>query len=207
MGSPQTGTGPQPGTAEVETGELGEKAGRSAPLEPLDVKLDTAHEPQVASGPRLGERHRALLVRLLRAAYPHPSFPDGPYERTAGTIIAAADDDALLAATLGPGLSSMDDAAGGDFLALDDDAACHLLRGIADATFFKAVRATAVVSLYDDHEVWELLGYEGASFDRGGYLHRGFDDLDWLPGPRIEEYDGPARVEVVTAGADQEGTA
>ena len=48
-----------------------------------------------------------------------------------------------------------------------------------------------MVALYDDHEVWDLLGYEGSSFDKGGYLHRGFDDLDWLPRPRIEEYDGP----------------
>jgi hypothetical protein len=24
---------------------------------------------------------------------------------------------------------------------------------------------------------------EGPSFDKGGYLHRGFNDLDWLPDP------------------------
>jgi hypothetical protein len=26
-----------------------------------------------------------------------------------------------------------------------------------------------------------MLGYEGPSFDKGGYLERGFNDLDWLP--------------------------
>jgi hypothetical protein len=55
-----------------------------------------------------------------------------------------------------------------------------------------------VVALYNDHEVWELLGYEGPSFDQGGYLNRGFDDLDWLPDPRIEEYDKEPRVELAT---------
>jgi hypothetical protein len=45
--------------------------------------------------------------------------------------------------------------------------------------------------------VWELVGYEGPSYDRGGYLHRGFDDLDWLPRPRVEEYTGEPRVELV----------
>ena len=30
-----------------------------------------------------------------------------------------------------------------------------------------------MLHLYDDHEVWEALGYEGESFSRGGYLHRG----------------------------------
>ena len=45
---------------------------------------------------------------------------------------------------------------------------------------------SAVVTLYSDPEVWELLGYEGPSYDKGGYVDRGFDDLDWLPDPRIE---------------------
>ena len=69
-----------------------------------------------------------------------------------------------------------------------------LLQELADTEFFTFVCGIAVVSLYDDHEVWELLGYEGASFDKGGYIDRGFDDLDWLPTPRIEEYDGPGPV-------------
>jgi hypothetical protein len=29
----------------------------------------------------------------------------------------------------------------------------------------------------------DLLGYEGRSFAKGGYLQRGFNDLDWLPEP------------------------
>ncbi len=31
----------------------------------------------------------------------------------------------------------------------------------------------------------------------GGYVARGFDDLDWLPDPRVTEADGD-RVELVT---------
>ena len=56
---------------------------------------------------------------------------------------------------------------------------------MSDTPFFQTVRATAVVALYDQAEVWELLGYEGPSFDQGGYLERGFDDLDWLPDPPV----------------------
>jgi hypothetical protein len=26
-----------------------------------------------------------------------------------------------------------------------------------------------------------MLGYEGPSFERGGYLNRGAGDIDWLP--------------------------
>jgi hypothetical protein len=49
--------------------------------------------------------------------------------------------------------------------------------------FFELVRTTAVVEVYTDRETWDLLGYEGPSFAKGGYIERGFDDLDWLPEP------------------------
>jgi hypothetical protein len=49
------------------------------------------------------------------------------------------------------------------------------------------VRAEVVTTLYNDTEVWQILGWEGESFSKGGYLERGFDDLDWLPAARVEE--------------------
>lgn len=144
----------------------------------------------------IDDESRRNLVRLLRAAYPHPRFPDGPYERTADAVISQAGDDLFQRLALTEGLASLDARAatvsgGKGFADLDEDAALGLLRKIADAEFFKAIRAVAVVTLYDDGEVHQLLGYEGPSFEQGGYLNRGFDDLDWLPTPRIEEYDGP----------------
>ena len=152
---------------------------------------DTAHESFTPAA-------RANLVRLLRAAYPHPAFPDGPYERTADTIIEQVDESLWHRLALTQGLESLDASAqssrGRDFADLDDDEALALLRGIADAEFFAFVRGVTVVTLYNDHEVWDLLGYEGASYDKGGYVDRGFDDLDWLPDPRIEEYDGPDQI-------------
>jgi len=139
---------------------------------------------------------RRALVRLLRVAYPHSTFPDGPYERTADAVIGKVDGSLFQALALAHGLESLDGAAsasgsGHSFVDLDDDAAYTLLRGIEGADFFKLIRSVAVVTLYNDQETWSLLGYEGASYDQGGYLHRGFDDLDWLPDPRVTEYDGP----------------
>jgi len=152
---------------------------------------------------------RRTLVRLLRAAYPHPRFPDGPYERTADAILAQAADSLWHRLVLTEGLATLDAraAAAGEqaaFADLDDEAALALLRGIEDAEFFVLIRGVAVVSLYDDAEVHRLLGYEGPSFEQGGYLHRGFDDLDWLPTPRIEEYDGPDQL--VEVAPDDEPT-
>lgn len=156
-------------------------------------------QPDSHNDPGLDEGRRALLLRVLHVAYPHGSFPDGPYERTAAAIEAAA---ALAPEQAGALVAGLDDLRERGFADADDEAATQLLRQVEDTAFFAIVRSTAVVALYSDHEVWDLLGYEGASFDQGGYLHRGFDDLDWLPDPRITEYDGPARVELVPADTD-----
>jgi hypothetical protein len=157
---------------------------------------DAAQDESTGS-PELSQRQAALLLRMLRVAYPHPDFPDAPYERTAKAVQEAGLTDAVLP----EGLDDLDGRAGGDFLALDDQAATAVLTEIDTSDFFRRVHATAVVALYDDHEVWDLLGYEGYSYEKGGYLHRGFDDLDWLPRPRITEYDGPPRVELVEGHA------
>ena len=121
---------------------------------------------------------RRCLIRLIQRAFPHATFPEGPYARTADVILAHA----------------------------DDATADAIVAKATDAPFFALVRATTVVTLYNDAEVWKLIGYEGASFDQGGYLHRGFDDLDWLPDPRTAEYDGPDTLVVVAAGDEPAGT-
>lgn len=167
-------------------------------VEPENLQRELADGADAAdeTGGLLNDEQRGTLVRLIRVAYPHDAFPDGPYERTATAIQEADGADDLLEG----GLAELDELAGGRFVDLEEDDATRVVEKIADTPFFALVHSTTVVALYDDHEVWELLGYEGSSFDKGGYLHRGFDDLDWLPDPRIEEYRDEERVELVEGG-------
>lgn len=135
----------------------------------------------------LDARARQTLVAVLRHAFPHDTFPLGPYQRTADAVLDAAGNDPRTLAQLVQGLDDLDRLRDRPFTELDAEQAGALLRGVQDTPFFTALVEVAVVALYDDHEVWDVLGYEGASFDKGGYLNRGFDDLDWLPEPRVEE--------------------
>ena len=160
---------------------------QNEPIEPEELQLDQAGPKTGGTPEPLTDAQQAKLFRVLRVAYPHPSFPDGPYQRTSAAV-QQADSDGVLAA----GLDAL-----GDLDGLDDDAVTAKLEAVQAEPFFRLVHSTSVVALYDDHEVWQLLGYEGSSFEKGGYLHRGFDDLDWLPEVRIEEYDGEPRVEIV----------
>jgi hypothetical protein len=52
--------------------------------------------------------------------------------------------------------------------------------------------ANPALGLMNHAPLWPRLGYEGSSFDKGGYLHRGFDDIDWLP-PRQPVPSGKQR--------------
>ena len=134
---------------------------------------------------------RRILVAVIKAAFPHAAVPDGPYERAAEKVEQAADGAAWTRIKLRQGLDSLQARTGGDFAALDRDEAFRLLQQVEDTDWFSLIRSTVIVTLYEDEDVWEVLGYEGPSFDKGGYIDRGFDDLDWLPDPRVEEYDGP----------------
>ena len=45
---------------------------------------------------------------------------------------------------------------------------------------FQTVRGECVVGIYNNPDVWKVLGYEGPSAEQGGYINRGFSDIDWL---------------------------
>ena len=55
-----------------------------------------------------------------------------------------------------------------------------LLKAQSANPMFETIRSGLVVSLYNQKEIWPIFGYEGESFSKGGYIHRGFDDITWL---------------------------
>ena len=55
-----------------------------------------------------------------------------------------------------------------------------LLTAAEKSPLFQKLRGDLLVSLYNNPEVWAKFGYEGASADKGGYVNRGFNDIDWV---------------------------
>ncbi|CAN0596383.1 unnamed protein product, partial [Ectocarpus sp. 12 AP-2014] len=55
-----------------------------------------------------------------------------------------------------------------------------ILRGMEDSAFFQQIRGGLVTGLYNQKAVWPIFGYEGESFSQGGYIERGFNDINWL---------------------------
>ena len=70
---------------------------RQAAQAPEELQVDTTNEADARSEPEpagarteLTDRQRQVLFRVLRVAYPHDRFPDGPYRRTAEQVEKAA---------------------------------------------------------------------------------------------------------------------
>jgi hypothetical protein len=128
------------------------------------------------------EQHVAETVTAFaRTLYPHDGLPERVYGRVAAKLDEAAREDPAQARTISEGVAALD--AGAPFLERSAEERLAAAKAIEGSPFFELVRSTAVVEVYSDAATWSLLGYEGPSFAKGGYLHRGFDDLDWLPDP------------------------
>lgn len=127
----------------------------------------------------------ATLVQVARDIYPHDTFGDELYAAAVkGHDEKAAEDDEFKA-MIEAGVSKLDE------MAVENGNASYLatgweidrtamLKSIEADSFFQTIRGGLVVGLYNQPAVWEKLGYEGASYNKGGYLARGFDDVDWL---------------------------
>lgn len=133
----------------------------------------------------LGPATGKTLLRMARDVFPHDRLADrhyadaiAPYERAAAKAPA-------LKALMQDGAAELDRAAMRRFgqpyaeVAAEDDRV-SLLKAIEQGPFFQKIRGDMVTSLYDNKAVWPLLGYEGSSWEKGGYLARGFNDIDWL---------------------------
>ncbi|MGI9499665.1 MAG: tat (twin-arginine translocation) pathway signal sequence [Geminicoccaceae bacterium] len=129
------------------------------------------------------------LLHMTRALYPHEKVGDAHYAEVVKALdgdVAGAEDPAAGLPVYQDGIKRLNEAAGGAFKDLDADAkeaALEVEAASEDPGFFQAVRGKVVNVLYNSHEVWKIFGYEGASYEEGGYLFRGFDDLSWLPTP------------------------
>lgn len=127
----------------------------------------------------------ATLVQMSRDLYPHDRLADRYYAAAVAGLDEAAGGDAELGALLTDGVAELDRAAasehGDDYAAVPwEDDRIALIEARIGTPFVQKVRGNLITGLYNNKEVWALFGYEGESASKGGYIDRGFNDLDWL---------------------------
>ncbi len=127
----------------------------------------------------------ATLIQMARDIYPHDRLSDKYYVAAVSGYDAQAGDDAGVKDMIEGGIGALDTMAmaqhGVGYMKVGwEEDRVALLKQIEDGGFFQTIRGGLVVSIYNNPEVWPLFGYEGASAEKGGYIARGFDDIDWL---------------------------
>ena len=124
----------------------------------------------------------STLLRMGRDIYPHDAIDDRYYFAPLKTLLDSKED------RVKAGLIELNNLARKihnkpySEIPVEEDRV-SLLREIENSAFFQEVRNTLVVGLYNNPALWgSQFGYEGSAWEKGGYLNRGFDDLeiDWL---------------------------
>lgn len=129
---------------------------------------------------KLNEHQAATLLRFSRHLYPHDTLEDAVYALVIKDLDAGAAGDSATAKLLAEGVSKLDELAGGKWLDVNEDEQFKHVKSLEGSAFFEKVRSTTTVSLYNNDMAFAHFGYPGTQGD-GGYLHRGFNDLSWLP--------------------------
>ncbi len=129
----------------------------------------------------LSAHGKCTLLEMARRLFPHPALSVSVYGDFVRALDARAAVDSSLAKRLESGVETLD---AGQPLPWSERAEADqiaALRRIESSEFFELMRTAVIEHLYRDERVWALLGFEGSSLEHGGYLTRGFDDIDWLP--------------------------
>lgn len=160
-------------------------AGAALPAAVVAASSISADAAWAQDAKTLAPHAMATLVRAARDIYPHDHIADAFYVRAVNPWDAKAGADPAVRAMLEEGVARLDadaqerNASPYVKVAWEADRLV-LLRGVEHTKFFKTLRADLVVSLYNQPAIWPKFGYEGSSAEHGGYIARGFDDIDWL---------------------------
>lgn len=117
---------------------------------------------------------------ILQRMFPHPALENSVYQDVAIVMTGAIQAQPGLNGLIDAGRATLDQAGDDAWPELDAAAQIAALEDNQSAAFFLALRGLGGFLFYNTPAVWELLGYQGPSFEKGGYLARGFDDIDWL---------------------------
>ncbi len=127
---------------------------------------------------------RALVI-IARDIFPHDRLEDKYYAIAMKSWDEKSASDAATKAMIEGGIATLDALAKSAHGVTYAEVAWEvdrvaLLRQIDHGAFFGAVQGGMLAGLYNQQDVWPLFGYQGESASKGGYIHRGFNDIEWL---------------------------
>lgn len=129
---------------------------------------------------RLSETDAIVLAQVSRLLFPHDALADEVYLEVVQDMDRDMEKDKKVSMLLQGVRFTLDRLAGKPFTEAGNREQVQILKGLQGTDLFNYLHSRSIDSLYGNPAVWKLLGYQGSSVEYGGYLHRGFDDIDWL---------------------------
>lgn len=136
---------------------------------------------QSAALQALSEGQARTLLSMARTLFPHDMLDDSYYQAAVQGVDAKAAADAKTRDMVVAGIQRLDRATAQPFAEQSEQARANILKTMEKTDFFQLVYGETLNGVYGNPAVWARFGYEGSSVEKGGYLTRGFDDIDWLP--------------------------
>ena len=123
----------------------------------------------------------AAMGRFAQLLFPHEGLPDNVYGEVIAEVLATTAADPATQGILSTAEQTLDAAQDRSWLELDAAGQLAVMQKLEGEAFFAGIREMVRFQLYYHPQFWKHIDYPGSSKEHGGYLHRGFDDIDWLP--------------------------
>lgn len=134
----------------------------------------------------LTDTQKSTLLRISRDIYPHDSLlDDAPYQAVIDAILVEAEGNPAVADLLSKGIEDLEQRAQ-NIYATNYNAIAKpeereaLLRTIERGDFFQKIRGGLLMGLYNNKSLYPQFGYDGSSWETGGFIDKGFDRIDWF---------------------------
>jgi hypothetical protein len=119
------------------------------------------------------------MLAMARQLFPHDQLGDEYYWVVVESIDKEMAGSPELATRIRSGLAQLSEVAGGDFTAVDAGRQVEAMKKLEGTPFFSDMVNKTQFYFYNNKAVWPKFGYEGSSWEKGGYINRGFDDVTW----------------------------
>ena len=123
-----------------------------------------------------GDTDLQLLASVAYDILPYAELPPELYGKAAQQILDLKDDHVVA------GLDTLRAASHNmKWKDVPEGERVAILTAVHDSAFFGVIRGKTLQVLLRDPATFAIVGYGGPSIQYGGYLGRGFNDINWLP--------------------------
>lgn len=134
---------------------------------------------------QIGEESNRTLLRMARDVYPHDTLEDKYYRQVMVPLAKQAETDPKLMDQLTIGIEALNQESKARYSTTyinvqTEEERVAVLKAIEASAFFQKIKGDLMMGIYNNPEIWKKFGFGGSSWQHGGYINRGYDEIDWI---------------------------